>query len=266
MLDWPGGPPGGQTLLTPHYALHTTVKDPAFLRQLARTMEDSYRLYAELAPQSDRLHGHVYARREEWADYTQQSAGPLAPVYLQIHRGGYAHGNLFATFHHGDRQTLAVCRHEGWHQYVASRFARRLPPFVEEAVATLFEEGFEAGDVARPLPNGTRQLRLAEAVRRGHVWPLRTLLEMHAGDVIGSDAAQIDTFYAQAWALALFVLQRDAYRDGFRRMLVAYADGSVAAQEPVSAFERYLGLPFERIEADYVRYVRELAGVAPNDP
>ena len=179
---WQGGPEAGRTIVTEHYALHTTIEEEGFLAELSRTMEEAHGLYSRLAPLTRpqrQLHAYVYAYRDEWAEYTESTAGSLAPVYLQIHRGGYAHGDIFATFYHGHPQTLAVCRHEGWHQYVASGFVRRLPPFIEEGLATLFEAGFENGNVAEPLPNGTRQLRLAEAVRRRRAWPLRELLGMH---------------------------------------------------------------------------------------
>ena len=137
---WPGGPEQGRTILTEHYALHTTIEDPHFLSELSRSMEDTHALYRRLAPLSRpqrQLHAYIYAYRDEWAEYTEATAGALAPVYLQIHRGGYAHGEVFATFFHGHPQTLAVCRHEGWHQYVAIGFLQRLPPFIEEGLATL---------------------------------------------------------------------------------------------------------------------------------
>lgn len=261
---WPGGPEQGRTILTEHYALHTTIEDPHFLSELSRSMEDTHALYRRLAPLSRpqrQLHAYIYAYRDEWAEYTEATAGALAPVYLQIHRGGYAHGEVFATFFHGHPQTLAVCRHEGWHQYVAIGFIQRLPPFIEEGLATLFEAGFEDDDVARPLPNGTRQLRLSEALRRRRAWPLRELLKMHAGDVIGKDGPQIDTFYAQAWALGRFLLEDERYRDGFRALLVAYADGSIGGRSPVAALEHHLDAPFDKIERDYQRYVRDLAGL-----
>lgn len=261
---WAGGPEHGRTIETPHYALHTTIEDETFLEELVVTMEESYSLYTALAPLSrnaGKLKAYVYAYRDEWAEYTQLTAGPLAPVYLQIQRGGYAHEEIFATFYHGRPQTLAVCRHEGWHQYVATGFERRLAPFIEEGIATLFEAGFEDGDLASPNPNGTRQLRLIEAVRQRRAWPLRTLLQMHSGDVIGSDGAQIDTFYAQAWALARFLVESDRYRPGFLRMVAAHADGSLGGRSPTAAMEHYLGAPFERIEQDYQRFVLRLTGI-----
>jgi hypothetical protein len=263
---WPGGPEHGRTIETEHYVLHTTIEEPEFLGELVQTMEGSYRLYAKLAPvpvERQKLSAYVYAYRDEWAEYTQATAGPLAPVYLQIHRGGYAHEDVFATFFHGRPQTLAVCRHEGWHQYVATGFERRLPPFLEEGLATLFEAGFTDEDIEQPQPNGTRQLRLIDAVRQRRAWPLRTLLGMHAGDVIGSDGPQIDTFYAQAWALARFLLESERYGPGFRRMLASYADGSIGARPPVAALEKHLNVPFEQLEQDYQRYVRKLTGIDP---
>src|SRR5688500_10888014 len=95
---WQGGPEHGRTVMTDHYALHTTIEDAFFLRELAESMELSHELYTRLAPLSRkprRLSGYVYAYRDEWAEYTEATAGALAPIYLQIHRGGYAHGDVF---------------------------------------------------------------------------------------------------------------------------------------------------------------------------
>ena len=294
---WPGVELGA-TLLTPHYALHTDVTDPDFRRELARTMEATHALYAELVgpaqspdaqartpqraglrpetaenragakaegrvapeqarePEDARLDAYVFATRDEWAEHTRRTTGAAAPLYLLITRGGYAHERAFATFYFGDPQTLAACRHEGLHQYVAATFARRPPPFLEEGLATLFEEGFEDGDLARPVMNGLRHKQVVAAVRAGRTLPLATLLTMNAGDVVGADAADIDAFYAQSWTFARFLTSDRRYRDGLRRLLRAYADGDAGDTGDLMA--RHLG---DALAADFGVFQRDLAGV-----
>ena len=274
---WPDGPPGGRVLVTEHYDLHTSLSNAQLNAQVADTMERTRRLYAKLArppgyaaegaegaegaSSPGRLQAYVFGFREQWAEHTRQTTGPSAAVYLKIGRGGYAHGDTFATFYHGDPQTLAVCRHEGWHQFVATTFARRPPPFLEEGVATLFEVGFDDGELSTPRLSNTRLNRLREAVRRSRAWPLDKLLTMHAGDVVGTNGRQVETFYAQAWALARFLVQSDRHRAGFRRLLGAYADGAVTG-DPRHMLERHLDVPFDELNAEYEAYVRRITRTA----
>lgn len=229
---------------------------------MADTMERAHKTYRALAPlppseAPERFEAYIFALRKEWAEFTEQTTGSQATVYLQIGRGGYAHGDSFATFYHGGPQTLAVCRHEGWHQYVAVGFRTRPPPFLEEGLATLFEAGFHENDVSRPRTNLGRLNRLREAVRRKRAWPLEKLLTMHAGHVVGTDGRMIDTFYAQAWALARFLASDDELRSGFRSMLAAYAAGEVVGG-PRRMLEVHLGLPFDEISDRYEAYVRRI--------
>ena len=131
-----------------------------------------------------------------------------------------------------------------------------MPPFLEEGLATLFEEGFEDNDPRRPIPSFDRLRRLREAVKRSRVWPLDKLLTMHAGHVVGADDyRQVRTFYAQAWAFADFLAKH--HGPGLRRLLAAYADGS-APRDPRRALSSYLDVPFEQLSADYEDHVRRI--------
>lgn len=266
---WQDGPSGGRILQTAHYDLHTTLPDRQLNDDLAKTMERSYALYRQLTPvpvgelaegADDRLAGFVFHLRREWEEHTRETTGPQAELYLQIGRGGYAHGDSFATFYYGGPQMLSVCRHEGWHQYVATQFKQRPPAFLEEGLATLFEWGFDQNDISKPRGSMTRMIKLREAVRRQRAWSLARLLTMNAGHVVGTDAPQIDTFYAQAWGFARFLVEDDEYRLGLRKLLAAYAAGEVRLPPPL-AMQQYFGVPFEKISSDYEAYVRRLTYV-----
>ena len=189
--EWPDGPRGGRVVEGRHYAIHTTIRDDEFLALLAATMERALDSYEELAPadppeDAGLLPAYVFAVRDEWADFTRERAGAQAPLLLRIGtgRGGYARDGYFATFRWGTPVTLAICRHEGWHQYVETRFAARPPPFLEEGLAAVFEFGLAAD--GRPLGNTGRLNELREAVRRQRVRPLSTLLRLHAGIMLGA--------------------------------------------------------------------------------
>ena len=273
VVAWPDGPRGGRIVRTEHYDLHTTLRDPALLDAMADTMERTHQLYERLAPlpdraeaeaggADDRMEAFIFALRDEWVDHTRETTGRQSRIYLQISRGGYAHDKSFATFYHGGPQTLSVCRHEGWHQYVANGFVRRPPAFLEEGIATLFESGFDDNDLSRPRLNAGRLSKLREAVRRQRAWPLAKLLTMDAGDVVGTDGRTIDTFYAQAWALARFLVSDDELRPGFRDLLAACASGQVAGSTS-RMFETHLGIPFAEVSKRYETYVRNLVRTRP---
>ena len=268
VVAWPDGPTNGRIVRTEHYDLHTTLSDAVLLDAMADTMERTHKLYEKLAPlperaeeraggSDERMEAFIFALRDEWVDHTRETTGRQSRIYLQISRGGYAHDKSFATFYHGGPQTLSVCRHEGWHQYVANGFIRRPPAVLEEGIATLFEGGFDGEDLSRPRMNAGRLSKLREAVRRQRAWPLAKLLTMDAGDVVGTDGRTIDTFYAQAWALARFLVSDDDLRPGFRDLLAAYAAGQAAG--PTSrVFETYLKVSFDDLSRRYEAYVRDL--------
>ena len=262
---WAEGPAGSRTLRTEHYAIHTTLADAALRDDVAETLERSRKLYDQLADAPDDAElapadAYVFAYREEWAEHTRRTAGARAPLFLNISRGGYAENGSFSTFFSGSTAALlATCRHEGLHQHIERTYATRPPPFLEEGLATLFEEGFDGNDLSRPLPSFERKRRLRDAVRRRRAWPLDELLQMHAGHVVGADDyRQVRTFYAQAWGFAHFLASE--HEPGLRKLMTAYAGGYAPANIP-AAFEESLGMNPRQLELAYEAHVRDLVGL-----
>ncbi len=261
--EWPDGPEGGDVVLTKHYATHTTLTDSKQREAVATTLERSRVLYEQLAPlptrQVERRTAFVFGLREDWAEHTRQTQGSRAALYLNIDRGGFADSQNFSTFFSGSvASMLATVRHEGFHQHIALGFKERPPAFLEEGLATLFEEGFDYGDITKPRSNFRRLRELREAVQRRRAWSLDRLLTMHAGHVVGAnDHRQVGTFYAQAWALAYFLVTADGYREKTPDLMAAYADGS-ASPDPRLAFERAYGKRFNVLVSDYEQFVFNL--------
>ncbi len=257
---WPDGPANGRLIETPNYRLYTTVGDPKLRELILDTLGRSHATYENFAPVpagDDKADAFVFAYREEWAQHTKQRLGNRASLYLNISRGGFMTDGWFSTFYSGSvAKLLAIVRHEGFHQHVNRGFKSPMPPFLEEGLATLFEEGFEEGNPRQPIPSFDRLSRLREAVKRSRVWPLDKLLRMHAGHVVGAnDYRQVRTFYAQAWAFADYLSRY--HGPGLRRLLAAYADGS-APQDPRRALASYLDMSFEELSAKYEAHVRTI--------
>jgi hypothetical protein len=266
---------------TDHYVIHTTIDDEQLLATLAQVMEGALTQYQQFTPgvrlSARPMECFVFATRPQWARFTAEKTGDDATVYLKINKGGYTIRDWYVAYFIGDVGTYAVAAHEGWHQYVARHFKSRLPPFLEEGIASMFETITWSGGQPRWTlsVNPVRATRLRRAIERGDLWPLESLITMHAGDVVNLPGERIETFYAQNWAFAQFLWEAEdqRYRAAFQRMLGDLAAGaaspgtgsrnaSALLWNPASArpmLEHYLGMPLDHIERAYLAYVARIA-------
>ena len=270
----------GFRLLLPYYVIHTTISDRETLAQFAQLMESAHRAYQSLAPvvgqPSRPLECYVFATRAQWAAYTRAHTGEDATIYLRVNRGGYTVNDRFVAYWIGPGGTFSVAAHEGWHQYVARNLKGRLPPFLEEGLACLFEQvewidGSPHFDLSRNHP---RLTALQSAVDSNSLYPLARLVQMHAGQVVGQRNSKIEAFYAQSWAFARFLNEAEdaRFRPALHRMLLDAAHGSLYADstiensdgllwDPASAkpmLEHYLAMPLDEVEIRFAAYVRQL--------
>jgi hypothetical protein len=277
----------GQTLITPHYVIHTTIdektiKEEDFLSRLAQTMEGAYQQYESLCPSvkpsSQPMECWIFSSRPEWAMFTKEHTGAEAVTYLKINRGGYTIRDWFVAYFLGDAGTFAVSAHEGWHQFVARHFKNRLPPFMEEGIATQFEnihwsKGLPQWNLSI---NANRAQRLRQAIDGKYMWPLEKLVTMHAGDVVGLGGEKIEAFYAQDWAFVRFLWEGEGgkYRPAFQKLIADTAAGTIddptgiIAQLPPNTWrpqsvkpvlERYLGKDLGSIDTEYQAFVKVMA-------
>jgi hypothetical protein len=220
---------------------------------------------------------YLFEGRRQWAQFTQDHTGDDAAVYLQINRGGYTVRDWFVAYYIGTVGTYAVAAHEGWHQYVARNFKSRLPPFLEEGIATMFENisWSPRGPHWNLASNPSRAEKLRDAIEQSQLWSLEQLCTMHAGDVVSLSGDRIETFYAQNWAFAHFMLYADngAYRPAFTKMLAELSSGEAdqytgRRRSPPDNWdprtvrpllEHYLKMNMKQIDRAYQAYIRKLA-------
>jgi hypothetical protein len=279
--DWKYNDRPGKVLTTPHYLLHTTVRNDEVVAKLPQVMEGAYtqyQIFAGNVPQSDKpMKCYVFGERGEWRDFTLKNTGADARVYLQITRGGYTVGDWFVSYYVGGDATYSVAAHEGWHQFVARHFKGRLPPFLEEGTACMFESVRFSGDLPRwdLTINPSRTLSLRNSIESNKLWPLEKLITMHAGDVVKLPGDRIEAFYSQSWAFARFMTEYDngRYLSSFRQLMKDTATGnprdntqamrkalnlwSPAAVKPI--LEHYLGKDLATIESEYQKFIRHIA-------
>lgn len=276
----------GTRVVTPHYLIESTLSDVQVLRQVAQVMEGAFEQYRKLAPDiplTDRpMKCYVFETRAQWAAFTTKHTGDDAKIYLRVNRGGYTVGDWFVAYWIGDTATYSVAAHEGWHQYVARHLKGRLPPFLEEGMACLFEQVNWENDLPRwDLASNQSRLATLRSAQAGHrLYPLEQLVRMHAGQVVGKPPSQIEAFYAESWAFARFLYDGNdgRNRSAMRRMLTDAAAGNLFADssrelpegplwDPATAkpmIEHYLHQPLAAIEAQFHKYIDQITNLPPD--
>ena len=270
-----------KVLKTEHYDIFTTIDTPEVRQSIVQVMEGALGEYQKVAPGvplTDKpMECFVFANRPQWMDFTKKHTGPDASVYLQINRGGYTVRDWYVAYYVGEAATYSVAAHEGWHQFVARHFKGRLPPFLEEGIATMFEDVEWKNDLPRwnLARNRSRVQALKRSVEGNFLYPLDELVGMHAGNVVNQSGNRIEAFYAEDWAFATFLYEADdgKYRAALRRMISDIADGSVydptgvhknanSAWNPAGVkpmLEHYLGKSLDQVDADFQRYIQKVA-------
>ncbi len=280
----------GLKLNTAHYQIFTTLGDPNLLRQVPRFMEAAYRGYNGELPESietrHKFTIYLFANRREWEDFTRAFTGERAELFCKIKAGAYCHNGVCVTYKLEDGRTLSALGHEGWHQFSGRHFAFRLPSWLDEGIAMLFEHYVIKGGefYFEPAGNTYRLNGLAATLRENRVIRLRDLLATSPGEVLATDEANaVTAFYSQSYALARFLRESEFgfWRGDYRRLLKDGLTGDwpidrvsrrIARDrnQPrtllwnrivgVGLFEKYIDKDIEGLERKYLAYCRTIVG------
>lgn len=280
--DWnPAAGFEGVELLSEHYQIRVTARDPLLRESLGVFMETAFGCYAEvLPPQREperRLPIYLFEIREQWAAFTRAFVPERAHTYLHIQDGGYLDQSTATavTFDIGRDRTLALLAHEGWHQYWAGHFTSTLPAWLNEGLATQFEAFVLSDGRPRftPRDNYLRKNNLREALANdgAGLIPIPRLLSMDAGHAVRETGQVARSYYAQVWSLLLFLRDpASGYADGVARLLSdstgaqlarsirayrAATPGSDALSDGEVAFAQYIEEDMDK----FVRRYREFA-------
>jgi hypothetical protein len=273
---WKYGGADGHVLTTQHYRIFTTVaRDEALFDTLPQLMEGAYTQYLRLAPAvadtGRPMDCFVFGKRAEWNDFTIRQTGPQAKLYLQISVGAYALGDVFIAYDIGDYRTLYTAAHEGWHQFAARHFKGDLPRFLEEGMATQFENvnafnGLPRWNLQR---NANRAQHLRRAIEGKFTFSLAELINLHAGQVVHRPGDRIDAFYSQNWAFVRFLFDGEGakHRPAFQQLLADVAAGTVRglpaggwnADNTTQILTEYLGTNLPELDRQSAAYCRQIA-------
>jgi len=270
----------GRVIKTAHYELHTTLNDDVLLDALPQAVETAYSFYRELVPTAgepaERMKIYLFARRGEWSHFTRDFAGPRARILLKIRNGGYMERGVSVVEYVAHSVTFPLLTHEGFHQYLHHCVDSRVPAWLNEGLAVACEgqrwgrDGLIEFD---PWHNPTRRNTLAQALLRDKLFPLDKLLCINAGHVVGGTASEVGAYYAQLWALTLFLREGadGKYADGFARLLSTLGTEDLElyarAAHVKSSHKRYnygralfcnfISDDIETVEREYREFMRE---------
>ena len=278
----------GLKLTTEHYEIFTTLLKPLMLCQIPGFMESVNAAYNQQLPEpvqaKSRLKIYLFADRRQWEDFTRDFTGEQADIFCQIQAGAYYYNGMCVAYDIGWQRTICVLAHEGWHQFSDSYFTFRLPSWLDEGVAMLFESySAENGRFHfEPVNNTYRLDELRKTLSNDKMMPLEELIATHPGDVLATDQTEaVMAFYSQSYALVRFLrearcgrysstygklladgLKGDWPLDGMSKMIAVdrTMPRNVLWNHIVGLvlFQEYIGIDFEPVEKEYLAFCRQI--------
>ncbi|MHC4287638.1 MAG: hypothetical protein ACYSSJ_04965 [Planctomycetota bacterium] len=279
----------GLTIQTDNYTVYTTLLEPLMLRKIPAFLESAYKAYQSQLPQTlnktQPLEVYLFDTRDQWEQFTRDTGGADARVYLKIQRGAYTLNGIVVAYNIGRKQTFSVIGHEGWHQFNQRLFVYRLPSWLDEGIATLFETcRYSQGQfLFEPSRNLMRLGSLKQTIGSRQLIPLRQLIVLNPGQVLSdhSNDDSVVAFYAQNYALVRFLRE---YRYGvhlrkYHSLLLGGADGSWPLPQDLASlaadrtrpltvrwntqispilFRHYIGLEIDKFEAEYRAFCEKI--------
>lgn len=269
----------GTLLKTEHYEVYTTVQDPVLLEALPQMMEASFAHYRSLVPAAqpprEPLRVYIFSRRNDWEHFTRRLTGPRAPEFLRVVHGGYSEAGVSVIEYTSNMTTFPIMGHEGFHQYLYTCVGRSAPAWLNEGLAVYCEGLRWSGGRVNQLDawnNPFRRNALADALVRDKLYPLRELLRINAGHVIGTNAERIATYYGQLWGLMLYLKEGEGgrYAEPFAELCTRLATSDLdphvrAAQlthaAPLShgeaVFSAFITPDFDAFEAGFREFLTD---------
>ena len=278
----------GLKLTTDHYEIFSTVQQPLILRMIPGFVESAYRGYNDQLAQpietASKFTIYLFADRQQWEDFTRAFAGEQASLFCKIKTGAYYLNGACVVYDIGPKRTLAAIGHEGWHQFNSRLFKYRLPSWLDEGVAMLFEASVCEQGLFRfdPALNVQRLGALKETLGRSRQIPLHELITTSPGEVLATDQAEaVMAFYSQSYALVRFLREAgygqrlNSYHQLLHDGLLGYwpldeSAGATAENRNLprtiswnravgrQLFDRYVGNDMEQLDREYQAFCHRI--------
>ena len=282
-LPWRHGRAEGKLIITPHYKIHTTLKDDKLIELLPKFVETAHLGYVNILPVEGAAEAksnlYIFQTRNQWARFVRQFSPGRADTYLRIRAGGFAEPDGTVLYYLKRYHTFAVVAHECLHMYIYRHFPRRaVPPWLNEGLACYCEAHRFQGTkpVFTPGENRFRMNAVRRALKSGSLFDLREMLATNAGQVVLLSPDKIGAYYAQAWSMVAFLIHGGQYAEPFARLRAELGtakmrqtvEGYLAANptgqsRPTSygeaLFRSYITDDLDRFSADYGLWLKKIS-------
>lgn len=283
----------GVKLTTTHYEIFTTLLKPSMLRRSAGLLESVYKAYNLQLPEPietrNRFIIYLFAGRRQWENFTNNFAGEQAEIFCRIKAGAYCHNGVCVAYDIGSERTFSVLAHEGWHQFSSRHFKFRLPSWLDEGVAMLFETQItkDGAFSFEPAQNAYRLEALKKTMLNNKMIPLSDLIATTPGDVLATDQTEtVMSFYSQSYALIRFLREAGGSKrlNNYHRLLADGLRGDWPIDETsrkiatdrniprnilwnqivsLVLFHKYIGDDFSSVEKEYRAFCRRIISDLP---
>ncbi|KPJ66859.1 MAG: hypothetical protein AMJ43_06820 [Coxiella sp. DG_40] len=278
----------GLKLTTEHYEIFTTLLEPLMLCQVPGFLESAYRGYNGQLPEpietTTKFPVYLFGERRQWEAFTKTFAGPQAGLFCKIKAGAYYLNGACVAYNIGRERTFSALGHEGWHQFNKKHFKFRLPSWLDEGIAMLFEVSrYEEGlFYFEPGKNIYRLGALRSTLIKDKMIPLKELIAINPGEVLATNETEaVMAFYSQSYALVRF-LREEAFGKrlgNYHQLLLGGLRGDwplseenkrIAADRNIALtiqwnravgtelFKYYIDDDFEKIEQEYTAFCRKI--------
>ncbi len=253
----------GELRDTRHYRIHTDL-DRALAEDLAKRMDAMYDEYARrlsnfAIPDPDKKFDvYLFAQQNDFNKLTKgrsnNSSGITIPEL-----------NIVAAYLDGQGRDELRCtlQHEAFHQFAHSVIAPQIPPWIDEGLACLFQEGIWTGRqflLGQVAPRRVRQLQHdMESKRLVKFDRMMSMTLPEWNSTLAQDKQAGGVNYNQAWAMCQFLVYaaeqgQPKYRTRFLEMLQRIHKG----EKGTDAFRSAFSTNIDGFEQRFVEWSRKL--------
>jgi len=184
-----------------------------------------------------------------------------------LHTGGVflAGKNQLAAYLEGQRDTLRrTLQHEAFHQFAYKALGLKMPIWLNEGMAQLFEEAIWTGNgflMNQVPPRRIRQLQ--SDIENNNLLSFRVLIHMSPEKWSANLSGNPDvgsTQYNQAWAIVHYMAYGDNGKNGAK--LVTLLKSLEKGQDPEEAFKESFGQNLDTFRARFENYMLALQPTA----
>lgn len=254
--------PDLRVLQTRHYRIHTDL-DKSLAEDLGRRMnamyEDYSRRLADFNPDhTTKFEVYLFEKRKHYRDFTRNRVPNTGGVFMPSR-------NTLAAFLEGQgRDTLRrTLQHEAFHQFAHRAINPDLPPWLNEGLASVFEEGIFLGrtfSLGQVPPRRVRQLHAD--IQADRLIPFEAFLDYSIDEwsvALRDDSNRGATQYNQAWAMCHFLIYAGpAGEPTYRRRLLDLLNRLHKGQRSDRAFRESFSGNIQGFEDRFKEFARAL--------